>query len=120
MLTQSLPAASLRTGHRLPAARLLLRVSNYLIYMVLWLIGPARSDLESRFVPALREAPESFHISPWLGWTPLRSASRRCRGRRRSTGRSGGRQRWRRECRSAVRRSGRRDSTGTAGGRVAA
>src|SRR5258707_15883671 len=37
MLTQSLPAASLRTGHRLPAARLLLRVSNYLIYMVLWL-----------------------------------------------------------------------------------
>jgi hypothetical protein len=35
MLTQSLPAASLRTGHRLPAARLLLRVSNYLIYMAL-------------------------------------------------------------------------------------
>jgi hypothetical protein len=64
MLTQSLPAASLRTGHRLPAARLLRRVSNYLIYLVLWLIGPRRSDRESRFLPALREAPESFRIRP--------------------------------------------------------
>ena len=62
MLTQSLPAASLRTGNRLPAAQVLLRVSNYLIYMVLWLIVPASSDLESSFLPALREAPESFHI----------------------------------------------------------
>src|ERR1700730_17866510 len=44
MLTQSLPAASLRTVNRLPAARVLLRVSNYLIYMALWLIGPASSD----------------------------------------------------------------------------
>src|ERR1700730_2963787 len=61
MLIQSLPAASLRTGNRLPAARVLLRVSNYLICMVLWLIGPARSGLESSFLPALREAPLSSH-----------------------------------------------------------
>ena len=46
MSTQGLPAASLRTGNRLPAARVLLRVSNYLIYMVLWLI--------SRRVPAAK------------------------------------------------------------------
>ena len=61
MLIQSLPAASLRTGHRLPAARELLRVSNHLTYMVLWLIGPAPSDLQSSFLPALREAPLSSH-----------------------------------------------------------
>jgi hypothetical protein len=62
MSTQSLPAASLRTTDRLPAARVLLQVFNYLIYMPLWLIEPAGSDLESDFLPALREAPESFHI----------------------------------------------------------
>jgi hypothetical protein len=64
MLTQSLPVASLRTTDRLPAARVLRRVYNYLIYMALWLIGPARSDFESSFLPALREAPENFHIRP--------------------------------------------------------
>src|ERR1700730_9498351 len=57
MLTQSLPAASLMTGNRLPATRVLPMVSNYLIYMILSLIGPASSDLESSFLPALREAP---------------------------------------------------------------
>ena len=64
MLTQSLPAASLRTGNRLPAARVLFRVSNYLICMASWLIGPAISGLESSFLPALREASESFLIRP--------------------------------------------------------
>ena len=56
MPTQSLPATSLRTGKRLPAARVLLRVVNYLICMALWLIGPAISGLESSFLPAFREA----------------------------------------------------------------
>src|SRR5712691_8524749 len=57
MLTQSLPAASLRTGNLLPADRVLVWVSNYLICMALWLIGPAISGLESSFLPALREGP---------------------------------------------------------------
>src|ERR1700730_1660634 len=57
MSTESLPATSLRTGNRLPATRVLLRGVNYLIYMVLWVIGAAISGLESSFLPALREAP---------------------------------------------------------------
>src|SRR5216684_635541 len=59
MSTQSLPAVSLRTGNRLPAARVLLWVSNYLIFLVLSLIKPAISDLESSFLPALRETAEN-------------------------------------------------------------
>jgi hypothetical protein len=56
MSTQSLPAVSLRTGTRFPAARVLLRVVNHLICMALWRSGPAISGLASRFLPALREA----------------------------------------------------------------
>src|SRR6267378_770000 len=57
MPTQSLPAASLRSAIRLPAARVLFRVSNYLIYRALWATGTAVSGIESSFLPALREAP---------------------------------------------------------------
>ncbi len=57
MSTKSLPAISLRTGNRLPAAQVSLWVVNYMIYMVLWLIGPAISGREWSFLPALREAP---------------------------------------------------------------
>src|SRR6266446_3772872 len=57
MSIQSLPAASLRTGNRLPAARVLLRVVNYLICMFLSRVGSAISGRESSFLPALRETP---------------------------------------------------------------
>src|SRR6266481_10187263 len=55
MPTQSLPAASLRTADRLPAARVLVRVASYLIYKVLWPLRKASADAESSFLPALRE-----------------------------------------------------------------
>jgi len=59
MSTQSLPAASLRTGNRLPAGRVPLQVYKHLICWALssicWLICGAQSI----FVPALREAPGS-------------------------------------------------------------
>jgi hypothetical protein len=57
MPTRSLPAASLRPAIRLPAARVLLRVSNYLICRTLSAIGTAISGIESGFLPALRETP---------------------------------------------------------------
>ena len=56
MPTQSLPAASLRTVIGFPDARLLLRVANYLICTVLWLIGRSVFNIESSFFPELREA----------------------------------------------------------------
>src|ERR1700730_11382358 len=56
MSIQSLPAPSLRTVHCLPAARLLRRLVNYLIYQALWLIMPAIFGAEPHFLPALREA----------------------------------------------------------------
>ena len=55
MPTKSLPAASLRTADRLPAARVLVQVSIYLIYKVLWPMRKASSGAESSFLPALRE-----------------------------------------------------------------
>jgi hypothetical protein len=67
MTTQSLPAVSLRTGYRLPAARVLLRVVNYLICMALWPIGPAISGLGSVFLPALREAAGSVDAEELRG-----------------------------------------------------
>ena len=39
MPTQILPAASLRSSNRLPAARALLWASNHLMYIPLWSIG---------------------------------------------------------------------------------
>ena len=55
MPTQILPAASLRSAQRLPAARALLRVSNYLVCTALWSIGRAICRVASNFLPALRE-----------------------------------------------------------------
>ena len=55
MPTQSLPAASLRTADRLPAARVLVQVAIYLIYKVLWPLRKASPGAESSFLPALRE-----------------------------------------------------------------
>jgi hypothetical protein len=55
MPTKSLPAASLRTTDRLPAARIRLLRYNYLIYMVLWQIRRLLFGVESCFLPALRE-----------------------------------------------------------------
>ena len=53
MSTQNLPAPSLRTGHGLPAVRLVRRVVNYLIYQALWLIMPAISGCEPSFLPVV-------------------------------------------------------------------
>src|SRR3984893_18301417 len=72
MSTQSLPATSLRTGNRLPAAQVLLRVVNYLICMVLWLIGSAICGLQSSFLPALREAGRQPTLSTRLACGPGR------------------------------------------------
>ena len=51
MSTQGLPAASLRTAKRLPAAQGLAQLTNYLIYMTLWSIRMAISGIESSFSP---------------------------------------------------------------------
>src|SRR5438132_58590 len=56
MSTQSLPAASLRTGHRLPAGRVLLWVSKHLILRALSSICWSICGAASIFLPALREA----------------------------------------------------------------
>src|ERR1700730_17409279 len=55
MPTQFHPAASLRSAQRLPAARTLFRVSNYLICRALWSIGRAIIRIASNFLPVLRE-----------------------------------------------------------------
>src|ERR1700740_36170 len=57
MPTQPLPAVSLRMAKRLPAIRVLARLSNYLTFMALWPIRQAFFGAESSFLPALREAP---------------------------------------------------------------
>jgi hypothetical protein len=56
MPTQSLPAASLSTANRFPAARMLLCAINYLIYKALSSVIPVIFAAESNFLPALREA----------------------------------------------------------------
>src|ERR1700682_1676143 len=55
MRTQMLPAASLRSAQRLPAARTLFRAANYLICIALWSIGRAIFRAAANFLPALRE-----------------------------------------------------------------
>jgi hypothetical protein len=50
-----LPAASLRTTDRLPAAQIRLREDKYLICRVLWPIRRPLFGVESCFLPALRE-----------------------------------------------------------------
>ena len=57
MSTQSLPAASLRTGNRLPADRMLLWVSKYLIWKILSSICSSICGAAPIFLPVLREAP---------------------------------------------------------------
>src|SRR5216683_7193405 len=56
MSKQILPAASLRSTNRLPAARTWVEGSNHLIWMALWSIGRAIFGAASNFLPALREA----------------------------------------------------------------
>jgi hypothetical protein len=58
-----LPAASLRSAQRLPAARALFLASNNLIYMALWSIGRAIFRIAANFLPALRERRV-------IGWRP--------------------------------------------------
>ena len=55
MPRQILPAVSLRSAKRLPAARTLFRVPNYLVCIAFWSIGRAIFRAASNFVPALRE-----------------------------------------------------------------
>jgi hypothetical protein len=55
MPTKSLPAASLRTTHHLPAARIRFPGVNYLMCKALWLIRRPLFGVESCFLPALRE-----------------------------------------------------------------
>src|ERR1700730_15987309 len=63
MPTQIVPAASLRSTTRLPAARALVRASNHLIWIVLWSIGRAISRVASNFLPALREG-RAYQAAP--------------------------------------------------------
>src|ERR1700730_10161468 len=82
MAPWSLPAASLRSPHRLPAARALLLASNYLICRALWSIGPTIFGVGSKFLPVLREgelrgAVEQGPFPPQLVAGATRSAHRR-------------------------------------------
>src|SRR3984893_17197015 len=65
MSTQSLPAASLRTGNRLPAGR----VFKYLMLRVLSSICSAICGAVSIFFPALREAPGSGRGGRRAAWS---------------------------------------------------
>src|SRR5438105_13304500 len=56
MSKQILPAASLRSTNRLPAARAWVERSNHLIRMALWSTARAIFGAASDFLPALREA----------------------------------------------------------------
>src|ERR1700756_5613170 len=55
MPTQILPAASLSSAQRLPAARALFLAVNYLICIALRSIGRAIFGVETRFLPEVRE-----------------------------------------------------------------
>src|ERR1700730_15032440 len=57
MSTQTLPAASLRPGNRLPASGVLLWVSKYLIWTILSSICSSICGAATIFLPVLREAP---------------------------------------------------------------
>src|SRR6266404_7823004 len=67
MSTQSLPAASLRTGNLLPAGRMLLWVPKYLIWTALSSICSLIRRDKSISLPALREAPGSNRLGPDRG-----------------------------------------------------
>src|SRR5215475_5519574 len=55
MPTQILPAASLSSAQRLPAARALFLEANYLICIALRSIGRAISGVKTRFLPHSRD-----------------------------------------------------------------
>src|SRR5262245_18669787 len=103
MSTQVLPAASLRSGHRLPAARLRFRESNCLMRWALWSIARAIFGVEPNFLPALRDdtLPGGVgHGADGRGSRPHRRRNRRTRRRvgGRDLGLVGeGRQRWNRD-----------------------
>ena len=63
MPTQIVPAASLRSTTRLPAAGALVRASNHLIWIVLWSIGRAIFRVASNFLPGLREG-RAYQAAP--------------------------------------------------------
>src|SRR6266404_3478258 len=67
MSAQSLPAASLRTGNRLPAGQARNWVSKYLIWKASSSICSAICGASSRFLPARREAPGSNRRGPDRG-----------------------------------------------------
>src|SRR2546430_17664816 len=71
MPSPGLPATSLRTASCFPAGRVLLWVSGYLIYIILWsirralwLIRRALCGVELNFLPALREAAGRWSREP--------------------------------------------------------
>src|SRR5947208_15478517 len=66
MPTQILPAASLSSAKRLPAARALFLAGNYLICLALWSIGRAIFRVAANFIPVLREG--AAPPSPRLRW----------------------------------------------------
>src|SRR3984893_10968077 len=63
MPRQIVPAASLRSTTRLPAAGALVGASNHLIWVVLWSIGRAIFRVASNFLPALREG-RAYQAAP--------------------------------------------------------
>src|ERR1700736_894648 len=81
MSTQNLPAASLRTGNRLPAGRVLLQVSKYLVWMALSSIYSSICGAVSIFLP---EAGRPGAPRLGLG-APARSGRSCVRARRRGS-----------------------------------
>src|SRR5882724_8570450 len=80
MPTQILPAASLRSAQRLPAARALFLAANYLICLALWSIGRAIFGIAANFLPALREG-RGPSLSPLARGEGLSGLFRRGDGR---------------------------------------
>jgi hypothetical protein len=72
MPTQILPAASLRSANRLPAARTLLRVANYLIRIALWSIGRAIVRVAANFLPVSQGEAGSSAPAPLPAMAPPR------------------------------------------------
>src|ERR1700720_263844 len=80
MPTQILPAASLSSARRLPAACALFLAANYLICLTLWSIGRAIFQVAANFLPALREGCRPF-LSPLARGEGLRGLFGRGGGR---------------------------------------
>src|SRR6266850_6449639 len=68
MSTQNLPAASLRTGNRLPASRVLLQVSKYLVWMALSSIYSSIRGAVSIFLPEAGRPGHAELVDPQGGW----------------------------------------------------